>query len=131
MINEILQNLINTGEVVSFINDILVGTEKEKEYDKVVEEIVKRLVESDLYIKLKKCKWKVREVGFLGIVIGPDRIKMEEEKMKTVLDWLASKKIKNVQKFLKLANYYRQFVRDFTTIARPLYDLIKKEQKWR
>ena len=56
---------------------------------------------------------------------------MEEEKMKTVLDWLASKKIKNVQKFLKLANYYRQFVRDFTTIARPLYDLIKKEQKWR
>ena len=109
----------------------MVGTEKEKEYDKVVEEIVKRLVESDLYIKLKKCKWKVREVGFLGIVIGPDRIKMEEEKMKTVLDWLASKKIKNVQKFLKLANYYRQFVRDFTTIARPLYDLIKKEQKWR
>ena len=110
---------------------MLVGTEKEKEYDEVVEEIVKRFVESDLYIKLKKCKWKVREVGFLGTVIGPDRIKIEEEKMKTVLDWLASKKVKNVQKFLKLANYYRQFVRDFTTIARPLYDLIKKEQKWR
>jgi len=56
MINEILQNLINTREIVSFINDMLVDTEKEKEYDEVVEEIVKRLVESDLYIKLKKCK---------------------------------------------------------------------------
>ena len=57
-------------------------------------------------MKLEKCKWKVREVGFLGVVIGLEGIKMEEEKMKEVLDWPASKEIKNMQNFLELANYY-------------------------
>ena len=51
---------------------------------------------NDLYVKLEKCKWKVREVGFLGVVIGPEKIKMEEEKMKGVLDWPTLKYIKDV-----------------------------------
>jgi len=57
-------------------------------------------------MKPEKCKWKVKEVGFLEVVIGPDRIKMEEEKVKSVLDWPIPKCVKNVQKFLELANYY-------------------------
>ena len=57
MINEILWNLINTGEVASLINDIIVRTEEKKGHDEVVEEIIEeRLVENDLYIKLEKCK---------------------------------------------------------------------------
>ena len=47
-----------------------------------MEEVVKMLAENDLYVKLEKCKWKMREVGFLEVVIGPEEIKMEEEKMK-------------------------------------------------
>jgi len=85
---------------------VIVGTEDEEEHDELVVEVVKRLVENDLYIKLEKCKWKVRKVGFLGVVIGPERIKMEEEKMKGVLDWPTPKCVKDVQKFLVLANYY-------------------------
>ena len=54
--NEIFWNLINTGEVVSFIDDIIVGIYKEKEHEKVVEKVVKRLAENDLYVKLEKCK---------------------------------------------------------------------------
>jgi len=56
MINEILWNLINTEAVRNFINDIIVETKKEERHDKVVEEVVKRLVKNDLYIKLEKCK---------------------------------------------------------------------------
>ena len=63
------------------------------------------------------------------MVIGPDRIKMEEEKMKGILDWLTPKYVKDVQKFLRLANYYCRFIEGFTSIARPLYDMIKKDQK--
>jgi len=66
MINEILQNLINTREVVIFIDDIIVGTKEEEGHDEIVEEVVKRLVENNLYIKPEKCKWKVREIRFLG-----------------------------------------------------------------
>jgi len=57
-------------------------------------------------VKPEKCKWKVREVRFLGVVIGPEGIKMEEEKVKSVLDWLTLTGVKDIQKFLRLANYY-------------------------
>jgi len=56
MINKILQDLINTEKVISFINNIIIETEKEKEYNKIIEEIVKRLVENNLYVKSKKYK---------------------------------------------------------------------------
>ena len=87
MINKILQYFINIGKVASFIDDIIIGTEREEEYNKIVKEIVKRLIENNIYIKLEKYKWKVKEVGFLGVVISSEGIKMEEEKIKSVLDW--------------------------------------------
>ena len=59
-----------------------------------------------------------------------NRIKIEEDKVKGVLNWPTSKEIKNIQKFLGLANYYWQFIKDFVFIAKPLYDLVKKDQKW-
>ena len=57
-------------------------------------------------MKSEKYKWKVREVWFLRVVIGLEKIKMEKEKVKEVLDWLILKKVKVIQKFLELANYY-------------------------
>ena len=105
MINEILWDLINTGKIVSFINNIIVGMEEEKEHDEVVEEVVKKLAENYLYVKSEKYKWKVREVEFLRVMIGPEEIKMEKEKVKEVLDWLTLKRVKVIQKFSELANY--------------------------
>ena len=55
---------------------------------------------------------------------------MEEEKVKRVLEWPTPKCVKEVQKFLGLANYYCQFIEEFALIARPLYDLVRKDQKW-
>jgi len=56
IINKILQDLVNTGEVAYFINNFILGTEKKEGYNKVIEEVMKRLVENNLYIKLEKCK---------------------------------------------------------------------------
>ena len=106
MMNKILQDLINTGKVVSFINDVIIGMEGEEGHDELVEEVVKKLAENDLYIKLEKCKQKIKKVGFLEVVIRLEGIKMEEEKVKDVLDWLTLKGVKNIQKFLELVNYY-------------------------
>ena len=85
MINELLRDLINTGKVAAFIDNVIVGTETEEGHDKIVTEVIKRLEENDLYMKPEKYKWKVREVGFLEVVIGPEGIKMEKEKVKGVL----------------------------------------------
>jgi len=130
MMNELLRDLINMEKVVVFIDDVIVGMETKEGYNEIVVEIIKRLEENNLYMKPKKCKWKVREVVFLRVVIGPEGIKMEKEKVKGVLDWLTPKCVKNVQKFLGLANYYYRFIEGFASIARPLYNLVKKDQKW-
>jgi len=107
IMNELLRDLINTEKVAAFIDNVIVGTEDEEKHNDLVAEIIKRLEENDLYVKPEKCKWKVRKVEFLGVVIGPEGIKMEEEKVKGVLDWPTPKCVKNVQKFLGLVNYYR------------------------
>jgi len=86
IMNELLRDLINTGKVAVFINDVIVGTEMEEGDDELVVEIIRRLEENNLYVKPEKCKWKVREVGFLRVVIGPEGIKMEEEKVKEVVE---------------------------------------------
>ena len=130
MINELLRDLINTGKVAVFIDDVIVGRETEEGHDELVVEVVKRLEENDLYVKPEKCKWKVREVEFLGVVIGLEGIRMEKEKVKGVLEWPTPKCVKDVQKFLGLANYYRRFIEGFATVARPLHDLVKKDKKW-
>ena len=130
MMNELLRDLINIGKVAVFIDNVIVGTETEEGHDELVAEVIKRLKENDLYVKLEKCKWKVREVEFLGVVIGPEGIKMEKEKVKGVLEWPTPKCVKDVQKFLGLDNYYRQFIEGFAMVARPLHDLVKKDKKW-
>jgi len=69
----------------------------------------------------------MKEVGFLKVVIGPEGVKIEEEKVKEVLDWSALKEVKDIQKFLRLTNYYWWFIKYFTIIARPLYNMVKKD----
>ena len=130
MMNKLLRNLINTGKVAAFIDDIIIGTERKEGHDELVAEVIKRLKENGLYVKPEKCKWKMREVGFLGVVIGLEEIKMEEEKVKSVLDWLIPKCVKDVQKFLELVNYYHRFIKGFASITRSLHNLVKKDQKW-
>ena len=130
MMNELLRDLTNTGKVAVFIDDVIIGTETEEGHDELVAEVIKRLEENDLYVKLEKYKWKVREVDFLGMIIGPEGIKMEKEKVKGVLEWPTPKCVIDVQKLLELANYYRQFIEGFAMVVMPLHDLVKKDKKW-
>jgi len=129
MINDLFRDLINQGDTVTFIDDILVAIDTEEGHDKLVEEVLKRLEENDLSMKLEKCKWKVREVEFLGVVIGPRGVEIQKEKIEEVLNWPAPRNVKEVQKFLGLANYYRRFIKNFTRIVALLHMLVRKEQK--
>jgi len=71
----------------------------------------------------------VRKIGFLGVVIGPNRIKKEKEKVDGVLSWPEPKNVKDVRKFLGLTNYYRRFIKDFAQVARPMNMLTRKDIK--
>jgi len=129
MMNEILRDMINEGKVAAFVDDVLIGTETKEGHDELVEEVLKRLEENDLYMKPEKCAWKVQKVNFLGVVIGQGKIEIEEDKVAGVLNWPTSKTVRDVRKFLGLANYYRRFVKDFAKLARPLNNLTRKEEK--
>ena len=72
--------------LVTFINDILVATDTEEKHNELVEEVLKRLEENNLFVKPEKCKWKVREIEFLGVVTGPREIEMQKEKVEEVLN---------------------------------------------
>jgi len=131
MMNDLFRDLINQRDIATFIDDILVATDTEEEHNELVEEVLKRLEENNLFVKPKKYKWKVREVEFLEVVISPRGVEMQKEKVEGVLNWPVLQNIKEVQKFLGLANYYRRFIKDFARIAAPLHILVRKEQKWK
>ena len=113
IMNEILRDMINEGKVAAFVNDMLVGTETEEGHDEIVEEVLRRLEENDLYVKPEKYIWKVRKIGFLEVVIGPSGIEIEKKKMDGVLSWPEPRNMKDIRKFLGLANYYKRFIKDF------------------
>ena len=129
MMNEILRDLINKEKVAAFVDDMLVETKIEEGHDEIVDEILKRLEENNLYIKPEKCMWKVKRIGFLGIVIGPNGIEMKKKKVDGVLSWPEPKNVKDIRNFLGLANYYRRFIKDFAQVARPMNMLTRKDVK--
>ena len=128
--NDLLRDLVVEEKIAVFIDNVMVVTETEKGHDEIVEEVLRRLEENDLFVKPEKCVWKVREVEFLEVIIGEDRVIMEKEKVQGVIEWPVPKSMKDVQKFLGLANYYRQFVKDFATIVKPLHETTRKDKKW-
>ena len=127
--NDLLRDLVVEEKVAVFIDDVMIAIETEEGYNEIVEEVL-RLEENNLFVKLEKYMWKAREEGFLGVMIGEDGVRMEKEKVQGVIEWPVPKSMKDVQKFLGLANYYRRFVKDFAKIARPLYEMTRKENKW-
>ena len=129
MINDLLRDMIEIGNVVAFINDVMVATET-KQHDNIVEDVLRRMAENDLFVKPEKYVQKIREVEFLGVVIELDGVKMEKEKVQGVVKWPVPRSVRNMQKFLVLANYCRQFVKDFIRVAKPLHEMTRKDIKW-
>ena len=107
MINNLLRDLVVEEKVAVFIDDVMVATEIEEGHNEIVEEVLRRLEKNDLFVKPEKCVWKAREVGFLGVIIGKDGVRMERKKVQGVVEWPVPKSVKDVQKLLGLANYYR------------------------
>ena len=84
--------------------------------------------ENNLFVKPEKCTFCATEVDFLGMIVGRDGIKMDQTKVKAILDWPEPKNVKGVRSFLGLANFYWRFIKDYVRVARPLHNLTKKEE---
>ena len=131
MINEIMRDLMNEEKVAMFVDNVLVRTDSEEGHDEIVAEVLKWLEENDLYVKPEKCSWKTNKVNFLEVVMGQGKIEMEKDKVAGVLNWPIPRMVRDVRKFLGLTNYYRQFIKNFAALAKPLNMLTRKDKKWK
>ena len=76
MMNNLFRDIVNQGNMATFIDNIIVAIDTEEGHGEIVEEVLRRLEENDLFVKPEKCRWKVKEVEFLGVVIGPGGVRM-------------------------------------------------------
>jgi hypothetical protein len=116
--------------VVVFIDDILVYSKNEDEHTEHLHIVLQRLRDHRLYAKLSKCAFWLREIKFLGHTISQDGISVDPEKVQEVMDWKPPTTLRQIRSFLGLAGYYRRFIPDFSRIAKPMTELLKKGVKY-
>ncbi|ESK81446.1 hypothetical protein Moror_15818 [Moniliophthora roreri MCA 2997] len=124
--DDVLQDFMAEGWCLVYMDDILIYSEDEDEHRKWTIQLLQRLKEQDLYLKPHKCKFDVREIDFLGLVIRPGQIAMDPTKLSGISEWLAPKTVTGVRSFTGFTNFYRKFIGNYLAIAKPLYDLTKK-----
>ncbi|KAF8759758.1 hypothetical protein RHS01_02208 [Rhizoctonia solani] len=127
--NDLFRDLINVT-VVIYLDDILIFSENPEDHPTHVREVLSWLMKNQLFCKLSKCHFHVTTVDYLGIVISPDGFSMDKKKIKAVTSWPQPKMVKQVQAFLGFVNYLRRFIPNFSSVARPLHNLTKKETPW-
>ncbi|GBG65501.1 hypothetical protein CBR_g51095 [Chara braunii] len=117
--------------VVVYLDDILVFSRTLQEHEGYLRQVLEKLREANFKINAKKCEWAKTQVLYLGHVLDRDGIKPEDSKIAMIRDWPTPCTLTELRSFLGLANYYRKFVRNFSTIAAPLRRLLKKETIWK
>ena len=125
-VNNVLKRYLDQF-VIIYLNDILIYSKIKKEHVQHVRKILQALKEADLRIKSGKSEFHVQSVQFLGFIVTSQGLRMNLKKIEAVITWSTSKIKIEVQFFLGFANFYRQFIEEYSRIASSLTDLIRKE----
>jgi hypothetical protein len=112
--------------VVVFNDDILIFSKNEEDHDKHLRVVLQKLGENQLYAKLSKCEFWLKEVLFLGHIISEGGISIDPSKVKDVLSWNTPQNVSDIRSFLGLAGYYRRFIKGFSKISKPMMELLAK-----
>ncbi|CCO34909.1 Retrotransposable element Tf2 155 kDa protein type 2 [Rhizoctonia solani AG-1 IB] len=116
--------------VIMYLDNILIFSNSREKHKQHVTEVLSCLQKHNLFCNPSKCVFFVTEVTYIGQVITPEGISMEQKKVKAIQEWPEPKNVKQVQSFLGFANFYRRFVHDFSCLARPPTPLTQKDQPW-
>jgi hypothetical protein len=117
--------------VMVFIDDILIYSKTKEDQANHICVVLQRLRDHHLYAKFSKCEFWLDSVKFLGHTISSEGILVDPTKVQEVMDWKPPTSVHQIRSFLGLAGYYRRFIPDFSKIAKPMTELLKKEVKFR
>lgn len=123
-IEKVLKGLVDVICIV-YMDDILIFSENPKDHEKHVRLVLQRLRDAKLYINLDKCNFNQDTVGYLGFIVGPEGIRMEEERVAAIANWCPPVSVKDIQVFLGFTGFYRRFIKNYAKIAAPLTDLLR------
>jgi len=127
--NEILSEYLDVF-CVAYLDDILIFSQNLEDHRRHFPTILRRVEETGLTLIASKWEFHTTEIEYLGYIISPQGLRMDEEKFRTVKEWKEPTNVKGIQNFLGFANFYRRFIRDYSKITTPLSSLTRKEKGW-
>ncbi|KAL2235471.1 UNVERIFIED_CONTAM: Transposon Tf2-12 polyprotein [Sesamum indicum] len=113
-----------------YLDDIVIYSRTLAEHEDHLRQVLMRLREHELYVKVSKCSFARETISFLGHIVERGRIRMDPKKVQAIEEWRPPSDVHDLRSFLGLANYYRRFVKDYSAIARPLTNLLKMTETW-
>jgi len=128
--NDIFRTLIAKGIVVVYLDNILIFTETKEEHEQMVQRVLEVLAEHKLFLHPEKCEFYQKRIEYFGLVILENKVEIDPVKVAKVCDWPTLENQTDVQAFIGFVNFYRRFIQDFSTIARPLFDLTCSNKAW-
>jgi hypothetical protein len=126
----IFHDFVREGFLVIYLDDLLVYSRTKDEHVEHLRRVFERLRQSQLYAKFTKCAFFRTELAYLGHVVGKDGLRVDPGKVKVVDEWPAPTNVHEVRQFLGLANYFRKFIQNYSTIAAPLTALTSSKTQW-
>ncbi|KAI0993225.1 hypothetical protein K3495_g14959 [Podosphaera aphanis] len=128
-INHTLFDLLDKS-CTAYLDDVLIFSNTKEEHREHVRKVVKRLRDAGLQIDINKCEFETKRTKYLGLIITPDGVEMDDEKVKAIVSWMAPSCVRDLQKFLGFANFYRRFIKNFSKLCQPLNELLCKNIAW-
>jgi len=102
----------------------------EEEHERAVQKVLEILAEHKLFLRPEKCEFHQKQIEYLGLVISENKVAIDPVKVARVRDWPILENQTDVQAFIGFVNFYRRFIWDFSTIARPLFNLTRSDKAW-
>lgn len=130
-INLIFRELIEQNKMCIYADDICIATQTFEENLEILIEIFDLLVSNHLELNLKKCSFFKNAIQFLGYRITENCITPASHNVEAIKSYPVPKNFKDVQSFLGLTSYFRRFIKKFSLLAKPLYDLLKRETNFK
>jgi RNase H-like domain found in reverse transcriptase/Reverse transcriptase (RNA-dependent DNA polymerase) len=125
-LNGIFSDLLDVY-VIIYLDNIVIFSGNKDDYFRHVSGVLKRLRKHSLYVNGKKCDFYLRSIDYLSHIIGPNGLQIDPAKVKVIQDWPEPRKVKDIQSF---ANFYRQYIHNYSDIVVPLTHLTWKKISW-